>query len=49
MVHCIYVESEDESCESGITSNITGEKKLDKEIVHLLYDQDREKNGIQCF
>jgi hypothetical protein len=43
MVCCIYVESEDESCESGITSNITG-KKWDKEIVHLLYGQDREKN-----
>jgi len=24
-------------------------KKWDKEIVYLLYDQDREKNGIQCF
>jgi len=42
--------SEDESCESGITPNITGRgKKRDKKTVHLIYDQDREKNGIQCF
>jgi hypothetical protein len=26
MVCCIYVELEDESCESSITSNITGKK-----------------------
>jgi len=50
------VESEDESCESGITSNITGgwgEKRgggaREREIFHLLYDQDREKTEYSVF
>jgi hypothetical protein len=48
------VELEDESCESGITSNITGGKKDeggegDKEIAHLLYDQDREKTEYTVY